>query len=304
MDQNCITFPRQIQTIEAFQICTTPGIVRNGWFEFLGNGRGAPGSCGGGNLFPMGDMYCTYSDIVPGAKKIRIYPLNGVDATPGSGKTILLQGYDDNSDWILTDGGATEGERLTLIMPYVESTKFFSALVSVQKQRSAGYVRVFEKDTTLADPLGLRDIALWAPDETAPQYLRSLIPGLSGSGSCCSNTTTEEDSETVCNKTKVTVMAKARFIPVLNDTDWLQIGSMAALQEMILSVARREQGPAYFADSEAHEQRAVRLLEEELLNYIGHGTVSPFRVEDSSTFGAGAIQNVVSSWGSGWGGYW
>ena len=35
----CLTWPRQIETIEAFAICDCPGRLRDQWFEFLGHGR-------------------------------------------------------------------------------------------------------------------------------------------------------------------------------------------------------------------------------------------------------------------------
>src|SRR3990167_3075482 len=36
----CLTWPRQVRTIEAFAICSTPGIVRSEFFEFIGYPNG------------------------------------------------------------------------------------------------------------------------------------------------------------------------------------------------------------------------------------------------------------------------
>src|SRR6188474_248827 len=43
----CLTWPRQIETIEAFAICDCPGRLRDQWFEFLGHGFGLMSSEGG-----------------------------------------------------------------------------------------------------------------------------------------------------------------------------------------------------------------------------------------------------------------
>lgn len=291
----CLTLPRQIQTVEGYQICNTPGIIRSQWFTFLGNSYGKPSPNNGyyRNWHDQGDRFCTFDDIAPTKKQVRLYPAYSSDI----GKTMLLQGWDDNGNWILTNGGATEGELVTLALPFAQTAYpyFWASLTGVQKQFTAGPVRAFEKDTTIADPNGLRPLAYWEADEQYPQYRRALIPGLQNIGSCSNCCGDNVATPTPpCAATSVNVIAKARFIPVRNDTDWLLISSLPALKEMMLSRKRREDN--LIAEAEAHEQVAVRILEEQLMSFIGHGTVQPFRVEDAALFGAGSIENLTGAY--------
>lgn len=292
----CLTWPRQIETIELAWLCTRPITIRNEWFESLPNGFGRLKSDAsiGNQLVDRGSGYVCHTDIVV-ARKIALFDANPADA----GKTVLIQGRDSGANWVSTNGGATDGELLTLIAGlsgYKVSATTWSppGIVGVQKQATLGPVRAYAvlpacpsgtvADISTFDPIA---IAYWEPDELLPDYRRSLIPNLQSAGPCSSN-------DNGCEKTQITVYAKLQFIPAVKDTDYLQIGNLPALKEMVQSILKGERG--LISEAEAHETRAVRLLEEELMSNMGHGVTQPFKVEDSALFGAGAIENPVNSW--------
>lgn len=287
----CLTWPRQIETIEGAWICESPLTLRNDLFEALPNGPGLldAESNIGHQLIDRGGGYVTHTDLLEN-RKIALFSSNAGDV----GKTVLLQGRDSGANWVTTGGGVTDGESLALVNGYKVSTTVWSppGLTGVQKQATLGPVRAYS--VTTACPSGVVAaiaafspiaIAYWEPDETLPNYRRSLVPNLQNAGAC-------SDAATGCTNTQVTVLAKLQFIPAVKDTDYLQIGNLPALKEEVQAILKGERG--LLAESEAHEARAVRLLEEELSSYEGHGVVQPFKVD--SLFGCGDIENVVNSW--------
>lgn len=292
LNQNCITWRRQYETIEAWWECKNPGRIRNEFFETNPNSFGLmdAGSAISRELVDRGSGFCQQRDIYV-ASKIRLYPAYAADA----GKTVLVQGYDPTGEWIRTPAGVgtNNGELLTLALPYVETANFFNppGMFRVQKPVTKGPVTAYSVDPVTA---ALTKIAYWEPDETLPDYRRSLVPGLDAAGSCGTGKNCDGSDDTSCDQTQITVLAKLKFIPAVNDTDYLLIGNLPALKEMVQAILKGERG--LLDESEAHEVRAVRLLEEELMSHEGSGVTQPFKVEDSALFGAGYIENPVNSW--------
>ncbi len=284
LDEGCITWPRQIATIDAVAVCDRPIQVRNEWFEFLDSGPWIQSgdSCnndsnspfcnryGGLQLYDRGEAV-TFADIRGTNKKIKVYIDNANDA----GKTILIQGYDENGQWILTDDGSTDGELVTLAALPVTTTHFFSSITGIQKQVTKGNVRLYEYDT---DEATQRAIAVYEPDETTPVYRRSIIPGLSqlSNNGCCN---TDED----CTTKTVTVMAKLAFIPVVKDTDYLIISNLGAMKLAMKALQMEENNQFQDADYlmngryDAAGKKvggAVQILEDELRRYLGQSVPS------------------------------
>jgi hypothetical protein len=297
----CVTWPRQIETIEAAWICNRPITIRNGWFETLPNSFGmlnsesGPGSV----LIDRGAGFTGFADL-SGTAKIALVNTQPLDA----GKTVLLQGRDgSNGNYVRTVNDNVDGELVTLVNGTVVSTTTWAppGLVGVQKEVTRAPVRAYAVDPscpsgTVASIAAYNPMALayWEPDETLPNYRRSLVPGLQNGGSCstCAGTTSD------CTTTQLTVIAKLNFIPVVKDSDYLQIGNLPAIKEEVQSILKRERG--LIDEAEAHEAVAVRLLEEELSSYEGHGVVTPLKVDSASMFGGGGVDNYVTPVG----GYW
>jgi hypothetical protein len=277
-EDDCLTWPRQIAAIEAVAVCDRPITIRNGWFEFLESGYGlqdSHGICGGPNLFDRGEC-CTFADIRGTNKKIKVY----ADVPESSGAKILIQGYDQNDNWIRTEPngvgtGWEDGEYVGLDSATPQtSTKFFKAVTSVQKPETNGVIRLYELDTSDSTQ---RAIAIYEWDETRPTYRKSQIPGLSSNGA-------------TCNTKTVTVVAKLAFIPVKKATDWLLIGNIPALKDMCMAIYKRENNLPM--DSAAYEASAINELQKELSHHRGSGVVNPVRMQGRE-IGGPAVLNLI-----------
>lgn len=282
----CITWARQIASIEAAAVCNSPITIRSGWFEFLESGYGLQngggtcssgncnsgpwGHCSGQQLYDRGNAV-SFADIRGDNKKIKVY----ADVAEAAGAKILLQGNDENGNWIRTQvsGVWIDGEQVLISTTPQTSTKFFSSLVAVQKPETNGSVRLYEYDTVLATQ---RALAVYEPSETNPSYRRSYI------GSICPGAD--------CDTVQVTVMAKLEFIPAKVDTDWLLVGNLPALKDMCQSIRMAENND--FAGATQWEARAVQALRRELSHYRGHGIVQPIRMVPRS-IGGPAVANLI-----------
>lgn len=283
LNESCITWPRQIETILAVAICNKPGTVRNGWYEFLSFGPGMLtqsdncGSCWGGNqLIDQGEA-ATFDNVVGTGKKIAVY----CDVDEDDDAQIIIQYYESNGQWVRTQdsGGAwMDGEAITL--PEAGQYAYTSLEVlpggptRVIKPVTNGPVRLWEYDVSTTD---LRALAVYEPSEEIPVYRRSLIPNINQIG-CCERT---ED----CGKISVTVVGKSRFIPVTDDNDFLQISHVDAIRLACQAIAKEEADMLDVAAT--YWLMAQRCLTKQLEHWIGHGAVQPMRVMAGNTFGGG-----------------
>lgn len=278
-NNDCLTWPRQIQTIELAAVCDKPIKVRNSWYEFNESGPGIQSGTSGLKLVDRGE-HCAFDDITGGEtdRKIKIY----ADVAEGSGKYIILQGYDQNGNWIRTQvsGSWIDGERVAI--PAAAnlqslSTKYFSKLSRVIKDETNGAIRLYEYNASTS--ANVRALAIYEPDETLPSYRRSYLPGLSQ---------VRRGSE--CESATVDVIAKLRFVPVFQENDFLIIGNIDALEEETRALVHFDN--KNYPDAYRQEGVAVKLLDEELSAFNGDGPVMVVRVEGNETFGAGAIESL------------
>lgn len=240
-----VTWPRQIESIEAAALCTSPLTLRNKWYEFLGYGPGQVDeeSSISGTLVDRGWAFTT-EDVADGFY-LKAYADLSVDAD----KTILFQGIDDNGNRVLTNAGETDGEELSLSVAGVQTSAIFVKIQGVQKQVTKGPVRVYKVDpTTLVQTL----IATYDPSETLPCYRRSLVPCLERANCCDRFNPCEEGSR------QLTVLGRLRHIPVVNDTDYFVLSCEPALKDMAQSVQKREDN--LIQEALAYEQSAIREL--------------------------------------------
>jgi hypothetical protein len=278
VNSDCITWPRQIQTIEAVAVCDRPSKVRNEWFEFLEAGQGIMGTDSGNGLqlVDRGEA-CSFDDITAGSTiaRIRVYS----DVVEAASKYIILQGYDENGNWIRTQDGTTwiDGEKVTIstvpATPAV-TTKKFSALVRVIKDVTNGMIRLYEYNGTS----NVRALAFYEPDEKLPSYRRSFIPELA-----------DVNTSSTCESASVEVMAKLRFMEVSNENDFLLIGNVDALEEITRALVAYDQ--KQWPEAKAFEATALQLLQDELGAHTGDGAVLQMRVQ-MDNFGAGDVSNV------------
>lgn len=304
----CLTWPRQFESIIAMDLCDRPITLRSQWHEFLENGPGLARlrTCNTFNAFDRGSHFAMFDDIlVP--SRIRLYPQFPTDV----GKTVTIRGLDSNRQPVLFGGGSVDGEIITLQSPYVDSVTIWAPQVfhDVIKQPTNGYVRAYSYDASLPIPPAaptstdtpLHALAVWEPTETLPDYRRSFIPSLVNRGiGCCGEgpivvdqNPTPAPLETACARTRITVIAKMRFIPLLGDTDFLPIGNAPALKLAMLAVMREERGDTVGAQTamygvldpvrRRYVNGAVPLLEDELDAFQGAGQVNVLRLEGGLT---------------------
>lgn len=238
--ESCITFPRQVERVEEAMLNGNPLEVKNQWASFVdpigsryGNGwfggwgpftfnyaGGGLGGCSNnGRLIDRGE-HATFRDIIPGTKKIRIYP----DSPNDVGKEVLIQGYDDSNQFII-ESPDYNGFKLTLALPYVESSYFVSSIVGVTKPITDRNLNLYEVATSTANSLRL--LAIYEPGETTVSLRRYQIPGFPCTSTCAQN---------------FLALVKLQHVPVLRETDYLVIQSPAAFEEMIRALEKKDAG--------------------------------------------------------------
>lgn len=277
----CIVWPREIATIEAWALCSTPGIVRNQWYEFLETGPGLSdcGMCNTG-LKDRGNVVA-FDEVTGLTSKIAVYS----DGPEVAGTRILLRYYDSNAQKVRTTDSGTviEGEYVTLVAaPAYALTAAAPAnglvlpygLYEVIKPVTKYPVRLYEYDTVLTT---YKPLAYYEPDETLPDYRASLLPTLVGSNGDCTTS-------------KVTVLAKRRFIPAINDNSILSISHADAIRLAVQAVHKEENN--LMPEATIYWAQAVQCLRDQLQHQTGDGVVAPIRIVGSNIFG-GAIPTLV-----------
>ena len=133
-------------------------------------------------------------------------------------------------------------------MPYVQSTKKFTQLTGVIREATNTASRLYEYDATALSEL---DLAVYDPDETLPQYRRSLLTDR------CHN---DEDKP-------VTVMAKMRHINATSVNDYLIPPCPDAIKLMVMAIRKEEND--LIQEAVAYEAKAVQAVQEQTMQYLG-----------------------------------
>lgn len=263
----CLTYPHAIETIEKVNICNTPIGVRTLFFEFLNNavgeigsrGNGLGGGWGGGAYSLLGDQQevCTIQELVPGSKKLRIY----TERIEDSGR-ILLLGYDDNGAWIRTfqDNCWMDGEYLNLADSPATTNSTFASITGVQfdKNPRNGGTYLYSVDPDNVE----RQLAIYDYSTQIPVFRRSILSGVPRRIKNADGSFTHQSE---C----VTILAKMRFIPVIFDTDYAQIGNVSAMKSLIQYIYKRDSDK--IQDAQAYKDEGFKLLDNELKQFDGYG---------------------------------
>ena len=211
---------------------------------------------------------------------IRVYTRLNVDI----GKTLTIYGIDEFGQPLMTRdqlGNWYEGENVITVSGYIQTTKKFREVQRISKPLTTGMLDVYAYDST-ADVL--YDMAHYEPSETEPRYRHtSMRGGIRGVG-CCSTT---DGSKAM----QVTFLAKLKFIPVVLDSDIVQIDNIAALKFMIQSIRSSENGDddaAIKKEAMAIHELNRQLAEKLPLNQIPV-LVSPFGTALPANAGIGQM---------------
>lgn len=283
----CLTWPREIETIEAAAICSSPVVLRNGWFEFLESGPGIMAGTTRGRALSVdrGDAVA-FDEVTGTGKKIAVY----CDATE-SGE-ILLRYWNKYGQKVYTGlaDNRIEGEIITLPAAgeyaYTSEEVMPGGLYGVIKPVTERVIRLWEYTVATA---ALKPLAFYEPDETLPCYRRSLFPSLAG----------QTYDPTAC-VARVTVVGKLRFIPAVDDNSYLPIQHPEAIVKACQSIFKSDANAAesvryMYGIKDSSTGRmvdgAVPLLEEQLQHWQGSGFVQPIRIVGQETWGM--VENVI-----------
>lgn len=272
----CLTWPREIETIEAATFCTTPVVLRNEWYEFLGSGPGlADGGCGPCLTMIDRGNAVAFDDVTGTGKKLAIY----ADGTEAAGN-VLLRYYDLNGNKVYTVSGADtiEGENLAIPAAGAYTYSTFEVLPNglyfVMKPVTKRVIRLYEY--TVAGG-ALKPLGYYEPDEEVPVYRRSYIPHVGGNGGDCASM-------------PVTVQAKLRFIPAIGDNSLLGISNRGAIRLAVQAVKKEEDN--LLGEAEMYWQKAYNALDRQLSHWLGDGVVAPIKVSSAQNYG-GAVINLI-----------
>ncbi len=283
MNIPCITWPRQIETVEAFSICDGAGVIRGEDFEFLPNGPGQLKSNDNwGTICVDRGEAIAFDDVIGSNKKLKVY----ADVPEDADAKLFVQYYDNNGNWVRTFTSEwNNGEYISIgtTPSYSSSVCMQNGWVGVQKPITNGVVRVYEYDTSTGFQ---RPLAIYEPDETRPQYRRSFVPGLQNMGLC----SRESESDSDCSTKSLTILGKLRFIPVLEDTDYIMIPNLPSLIDMVQSVLKRKRN--LIGEAASYEASAINELQNELRSYKG-SQVSEIKFAPRDIWGGGMIENFI-----------
>lgn len=283
VNSGCLTWPREIETIEAAIACDLPLIIRNEWFEFLESGPSFARESDNAPAATLIDRGHTISfdDITTTGYKLAVW----CDGNEAAGAQILLRYYDSNGNKVYTtvSGAMEEGEFLTLPAAgnYVYSSREVlpNGWYFVKKPQTLRQVRVYAYK--IADGT-IFPLAYYEPDEEIPVYRKSLIVGLSNQGTSTSGT---------CSSKSVIVRAKLRFIPAFNDNSVLPIPHLDAVRLACQAIRKEENN--LIADAAAYWQMANNCLDKQLHHTQGDGVAVPIRFQGAETFGGGGVINYI-----------
>ena len=277
----CLVWPRQVATIESFAINDVPQRIRNGWYSYLETGYGIRTACQDSGETQMIDQgtAVVYEDMPGNTHYLQCYS----EVAEAASARILVQGYDDDGQWIRTNDSGTwiDGEYMSISTTVQTSVNIFSTVTGVIKPVTNGPVRL----SYYLAPGPAVPIGYYEATETIPEYRKTLIPGLAN----VADYTCPNDTTTIIQKRIIQTVVKLDHIDVVTDNDFLVIGNVPALKMACKAVQfenqeNQEKAVGYWA-------QARDLLLKELTHYQGEGVVEPARIEFHGS--PGEVENLI-----------
>ena len=248
----CATWPRYVGTVLATNLNGQHSHPKNNWWEFLDTQRSDfalngifPWVNGSFGSAPLVDANTSpvFNPISCGHPVyLRVYPSLKEDV----GKVTTFYGVDSNGQVIRTKnslGVWQEGVTITMALPFSQTPMLIREVTRITKDVTVGVVRYFQYEPIKQSVF---DLVSYDPSETTPMYRSSKVGA--GRGGCCI--------------TSIQALIKMEFIPVLVDSDIVQIGNLDALSDMMKSI--REKKAEHIQEAQALEASAVRELNLEL----------------------------------------
>jgi hypothetical protein len=290
----CITWPREVGTVLAMNLCHRVRTVMGGWYEFmpLNGGDISPnrrdgwafdwgwgghgGFNGGANVVSNDGLSSVFNPISCNAGVyIRAY----IDRQADIGKTITIYGIDSNGQEIYSLQGTPPvwmpGVVITFAAPFASTPMTIRTITRVMKDPTVGKVRLFQYD---AVNNVLLNCATYAPDETTPQYQHSIVNRFHNACHC--NQVTNTGTNSTPQARSILAYVKYQFIPVANDNDVVLLNNLAAIKLMIMAVKSEEAYDQQKADG--FQASAIHELNRDLRNHLPLDQV-PVTVESFGT---------------------
>lgn len=279
VNEACLTWPREIETIEAAMLDNAPLTVRDSWYEFLGSGPGGLSEDTGiGKQLVDRGTSVAFSEVTSGNKKIAVY-CDGAEDVANKRIVVRFVNSYGNKQFTAFNGNVIEGESLALPAAgnyaYTVNKLAPGGLYHVVKPVTNYMVRLYEYDV---DDATIRPLAFYEPKETVPEYRSSLIPNLAASVG---------DG---CEKITVIVMGKKRYIPCVDDNDLLMIPNIEAVRLGVQAVRFEENNLA--DDAMKFWALAFGCLDDQTKHHRGSGTEQPMKTQSSCISGP-AVVNMI-----------
>lgn len=262
----CVVLPRNVAAVEQWAVSGAPASMQNNYWSFIryvgqiptcgacGN-KGSQSGCSCGSLYAVQSGTSPLSirmQSVPGPRYVKLYPRSATDI----GKKVLIQGYDQNSEWVRRayNGVFVDGEYVTLGLPFALTTSQYTAITGAQKDITDQPVLVYS-----FNPVDSVEVKLgeWDSDEVNPSNPVMRMPG--AFSSTCSSST--------CKPT-VDAIVKLAHIPIRQDTDWLLIGNLVAIEHAMRGAQHYQANRDTEGDKEM--VRAIAELNHELRTNTGN----------------------------------
>lgn len=267
---NCLTWPRAVGTVLAFDSCGSVPI-KNSWFEFNAvlpehvhqwnrngwNFDGRSQCCSNMALVDNGTSPVFNQIPCLNDRFLRFYITEPSDV----GKTVTVFGVDGNGLDILTtrsDGTIQPGVVLSLAIPFVQTPTLIRRVDRMVKGVTDGPVYGFQWNGSALFPL-----ATYAPSETLPDYRTSRLS--------CGQT---------CCPSQIAAYVKLEFINATRPDDLILIDNLDALA---LGMQSAKLSDAFdSAGAEGMMARAVHELNLDLRNKLPIDTI-PIRFAPQGT---------------------
>lgn len=256
-----VPWPRAVARVDYITICGQTLDAKNQFYRFMspvsqpgpcdvcgcGNGISGRSDCGacGSRVWEDAGNLPVFRQI-HGAKYVKLYPRSTTDV----GKRVLIQGYDVNKEWVRKQYGGiwVDGEYVTIGNPFGISSTNWTSITGVQKDETDKNVQAYALDISTGLETLLAD---WQPTEVNPSYRISRIPCV------C-----RRDRDGTQRPGSIKAMVKLEHIPVAQDTDWLILGNMVAIEHGMRARMFYERNQDVAADKEMI--RSLNALNHEL----------------------------------------
>lgn len=262
-------------TLDVSSIEWTPAMGHDFYLVFRGDGEGN----GNGTLYIYDATLTEISanvTTIPAGPTYTLTP-NPLLDPPAAFVSAILSGDADVSQ-LFTEGQnygfhitqtelgtlnfVTDTDGITPTPPTWNATLSFTDILSPDLLNGTAFysIQVTRSYTAAVSPVSdyLALMSILHPDETHPSYRRYEVPALRAA---CAGASALDDPR------QVIVMAKLRYLPVKQGTDFLVIENIGALKHMLLAINEEEKGD--LAKALLHEAKAEEILAQELRNHVG-----------------------------------